>query len=209
MFWLFQIIVKLREIILWVAYAYTRIPIVKNCIFYDQCHRQLIDLEVMKFEYLSWLFSLCPWSRQILFYSRTASGGKKQQQIHSIFKIWHLNGWAAEDTNIEFNLWVGYNIRNILILVIPWNNCLLELFATWIVLFSMLLMVWTSPIPMEPSNGPCPREMVIFLSRFTRLVPSSEKIKLKKILVTFVLFDAAYYCCYLGSWGLTLLTLSK
>jgi hypothetical protein len=85
-------------------------------------------------------------------YSRTASAGKKQQQIctFNIQNLTFTNGWAAEDTNIEFNLWVGYDIRNILILVIPWNNCLLELFATWIVLFSMLLMVWTSPIPMEP-----------------------------------------------------------
>jgi hypothetical protein len=84
------LIVKLRKILWWVTYTYTtRIPILKNCIFYDQCHRKLIDLEVLKFEYLSWLYSLRLWSRQIL-YSRTASAGKKQQQIHLIFKIRHF-----------------------------------------------------------------------------------------------------------------------
>ena len=137
-------------------------------------------------------FHCAPGADKYFLYSRWQ---KTTTNTFDIQNLTFTNEWAAEDTNIEFNLWVGYNIRNILILVIPWNNCLLEVFATWIVLFSMLLMVWTSPIPMEPSNGPCPREMVIFLSRFTRLVPSSEKIKLKKILVTFVLFDAAYYCC--------------
>ena len=50
-------------------------------------------------------------------YSRTASAGKKTTtNTFDIQNSTFPNEWAAEDTNIEFNLWVGYNISNILIL---------------------------------------------------------------------------------------------
>ena len=90
------LIVKLRKILWWVTYTYTtRIPILKNCIFYDQCHRKLIDLEVLKFEYLSWLYSLRLWSRQILYLLKDCVCWQKNNNKYIWYSKFDISKWMS------------------------------------------------------------------------------------------------------------------